>query len=385
MRGRWDRMSEIKLQLPETNTGLAAQTEKNAVMREVSATLAQIENLSPEKQKQVKSFAKQIDLHNSEVITRYGEVAQQKLETFANEALRGVAGHDVGEIGELLSEMSVSIKDFNDESDNKLLNFFRSMTRKAEILRVKYDGVVETLERVKKQLIGQRTTLLVDIKKLDEMYDQNLEYYEELTLYILAGEQRLEEIRNGELQDLQRKAAETGDQRDAFLYSDLRDHCESFEKQLHDLKLTRAVCLQTAPQIRLVQKTDDELARKIQSSINNTIPIWKQKIAIALAIQHNEEAADMQRNITDLTSRMMEENAKRLHTSMVAAAKESERGIIDIEAIKNSNAETLQMIDDVLAIQEEGRRRRAEAEIELRNIEEDLKRKLIGASQQITS
>lgn len=378
-------MSEIKLQLPETNTGLAAQTEKNAVMREVSATLAQIENLSPEKQKQVKSFAKQIDLHNSEVITRYGEVAQQKLETFANEALRGVAGHDVGEIGELLSEMSVSIKDFNDESDNKLLNFFRSMTRKAEILRVKYDGVVETLERVKKQLIGQRTTLLVDIKKLDEMYDQNLEYYEELTLYILAGEQRLEEIRNGELQDLQRKAAETGDQRDAFLYSDLRDHCESFEKQLHDLKLTRAVCLQTAPQIRLVQKTDDELARKIQSSINNTIPIWKQKIAIALAIQHNEEAADMQRNITDLTSRMMEENAKRLHTSMVAAAKESERGIIDIEAIKSSNAETLQMIDDVLAIQEEGRRRRAEAEVELRNIEEDLKRKLIGASQQITS
>lgn len=378
-------MSEIKLQLPETNTGLAAQTEKNAVMCEVSATLAQIENLSPEKQKQVKSFAKQIDLHNSEVITRYGEVAQQKLETFANEALRGVAGHDVGEIGELLSEMSVSIKDFNDESDNKLLNFFRSMTRKAEILRVKYDGVVETLERVKKQLIGQRATLLVDIKKLDEMYDQNLEYYEELTLYILAGEQRLEEIRNGELQDLQRKAAETGDQRDAFLYSDLRDHCESFEKQLHDLKLTRAVCLQTAPQIRLVQKTDDELARKIQSSINNTIPIWKQKIAIALAIQHNEEAADMQRNITDLTSRMMEENAKRLHTSMVAAAKESERGIIDIEAIKSSNAETLQMIDDVLAIQEEGRRRRAEAEIELRNIEEDLKRKLIGASQQITS
>lgn len=377
-------MSEIKLQLPGTDME-SATVAKNDVIREVSATLALIENLSPEKQKQVKSFAKQIDLHNSEIITRYGEVAQQKLETFANEALRGVVGHDVGEIGELLSEMSVSIKDFNSESDSKVMNFFRSVKRKTEVLRVKYDEVVETLERVKKQLIGQRTTLLVDIKKLDEMYDQNLEYYEELTLYILAGEQKLEETRNGELQDLQRKAAETGEQRDAFLYSDLRDRCESFEKQLHDLKLTRAVCLQTAPQIRLVQKTDDELARKIQSSINNTIPIWKQKIAIALAIQHNEQAAEMQRNITDLTSRMMEENAKRLHTSMVAAAKESERGIIDIEAIKASNAETLQMIDDVLAVQEEGRRRRAEAEVELRNIEEDLKHRLIGASQQVTS
>jgi len=379
----------ITLELPkataeETATS-AAVTEVN-VLKEVDDTLQQIARLQPEEQQQVESFAKQIDLHSSEIITRYGEAAQQKLETFTNGALEGVVGRDVGEIGDLLSEMSVSIKDFNkDVESGGLFGVFRSMQRKAEIMRVKYTEVAGTLERVKKDLLGQRTTLLVDIKMLDEMYQQNLEYYKELTMYILAGKQKLDEARKGELAELKRKAEATGVQEDAFLYSDFKDQCENFEKQLYDLELTRAVCLQTAPQIRLVQKTDEQLARKIQSSVNNTIPIWKQKIAVALAIQHNEDAAKMQKQITDLTSQMMEETARKLHASTVAAAKESERGIIDIEAIKVSNTELLATIDDVLTIQEEGRKRRAAAEIELRKAEEDLQQKLLGASQRAKS
>ncbi len=382
-------MSNITLELPKTTPGENATSVEVAeanVLKEVSDTMQRIAQLQPEEQQQVTSFAQQIDLHNSEIITRYGETAQQKLETFTNGALEGVVGRDVGEIGDLLAEMSVNIKDFDKDVENGgIFGAFRSVKKKAEIMRVKYTEVAGSLERVKKELLGQRTTLLVDIKMLDEMYQQNLEYYKELTMYILAGKQKLEETRNGELAELKRKAEITGAQEDAFLYSDLKDQCENFEKQLYDLELTRAVCLQTAPQIRLVQKTDEQLARKIQSSVNNTIPIWKQKIAVALAIQHNEDAAKMQKQITDLTSQMMEETARKLHTSTVAAAKESERGIIDIEAIKVSNTELLATIDDVLTIQEEGRKKRAAAEAELRKAEEDLQQKLIGASQRARS
>ncbi len=348
---------------------------------EISDTLRQIEKLSPDEQVQVENFAKQIDLHDIDIVTRYGEAAQSKLQTFTDNALEGVRGNDVGEIGKLLTEMSVSIKAFNDETDSKFMGFLRSTKRKAESLRVRYDDVTETLERIKKDLVGRRMILLKDNKMLDTIYNQNLEYFKELTMYVLAGKQKLAEARSGELENLRRIASESNDQADAFAYSDFKDHCESFEKQLFDLELTRSVCLQTAPQIRMVQQANVLLARKIQSSINNTIPIWKQKIAIALAIQHTEDAAKAQKATTDLTSQMLEDNAKQLHFSVTAAAKEAERGVIDIEALKNSNTELLATIDDVITIQEEGRQKRAAAELELRKAEEDLKQKLIGVSQ----
>lgn len=378
----------ITLELPGTMPEQAVTPQvanSEEVFVEVKTALEKAETLPPEDRQQVEAFAKQIDLHNSEIITRYGEAAQRKLETFTDGALQGVAGRDVDEIGTLLSKMSVSIKNFNDQTDSKFLNVFRSVKKKAEELRVQYDDTSNTLERIKKELLGQRTTLLVDIKMLDAMYAQNLEYYKELTMYILAGKHKLEEVRQGELEELRVTAESTGSQEDAFAYRDLADQCESFELQVHDLELTRAVCLQTAPQIRLVQKTDEQLARKIQSSINNTIPIWKQKIAIALAVQHNEDAGRIQKEITDLTSQMIEENAKKLHTSVVAAAKESERGIIDVKAIQVGNDELLKTIDETLAIQEEGRKARAAAEVELAKAEEDLKQKLIGVSQRIPS
>ena len=357
------------------------------IKQEVSETFQRIEKLSPEEQQQVEAFAKKIDLSQSDVILHYGENAQRKLENFADKALQGVVGRDVGEVGKLLAEMSTSIKDFNDKADSngKILMVFRSLKRKTEILMVKYSEVTETLEKVKKDLTGQRTNLLVDIKMLDKMYKENLDYYKELTMYILAGHKSLEDTRNGELRILQLKAQESGLQEDALLYNDLNDHCESFEKQLFDLELTREICLQTAPQIRLVQKTDEQLARKIQSSITNTIPIWKQKIAIALAIQHNEEAAEVQKGITDLTSQMLEENAKKLHVSMVAAAKESERGIVDVKAVVACNNELLATFDDLWTIREEGCKTRAEARKELQKAEDDLKQKLLNVGRRAQS
>lgn len=377
----------ITLELPEApeKTTEVEKFRPEAVQEEVSAALRETEDLSPEERQQIADFVKQIDLHNSEVITRYGESAQRKLESFTDSALQGVTGRDVGEIGTLLSKMSVSIKNFNDKSDNKFINIFRSAERRVEELRVQYDETSNTLERIRKELLGQRTTLLVDIRMLDEMYVQNLEYYKELTMYILAGKQKLDEVRRGELEELRKKAELSGKQEDAFLYSDLKDQCENFEKQVYDLELTRSICLQTAPQIRLVQKTNEQLARKIQSSINNTIPIWKQKIMIALALQHNEEAGKVQKEITDLTSQMLKENAQKMHASVVAAAKESERGIIDVEAVQVGNRELLATIDETLTIQEEGRKARAAAEIELRKAEEELKQKLIGMSQRAQS
>ncbi len=356
-----------------------------SVQAEVDNTLTQVEKLSPEEQEQVDIFAKQINLHDSEVIMRYGESTQQKLEKFTDGALQGVAGRDVGEIGDLLTEMTTSIKDFNEKAESKVMVFIRTLKKKADILTVKYSEVSETLEKIKKELLGQRTTLLVDIKMLDKMYNDNLEYYKELTMYIMAGYQALKEAREGELCELKHRAEVSGAQEDALRYSDLKDRCENFEKQLYDLELTRSVCLQTAPQIRLVQKTDEQLVRKIQSSINNTIPIWKQKIAIALAIQHNEEAAKVQKGITDLTSQMLEDNAKKLHTSVVAAARESERGVIDVQAIITSNTELLATFDDIWSIQEEGCKARADARIELRKAEESLKQKLLQASQRAQS
>lgn len=379
-------MSEINLVLPGTMSDVTetfgTMETKAEVLNATSETMSQLQKLSAAEQRQVDNFAKQIDLHNSAIIASYGEAAQRKLETLTDSALKGVAGRDTGEIGKLLTEMSVSIKNFNAETvDNKAPSIFRKAKKKAETLRVKYDGVTATLDRIRKDLEGQRLRLLTDVNMLDSMYGQNLDYYKELTMYILAGRQKLEETQQGELEVLRQKAEMSGSQEDAFAYNDLKNMCENFDKQLYDLELTRTVCLQTAPQIRLVQNTNAQLVRKIQSSINNSIPIWKQKLAIALAMEHNRTATEAQKSMTDLTSRMLEENAKLLHMGTVAATKEAERGIIDIESVMLCNSELIATIDDVLNIQEEGRKARAEAKIELGKAEEELRQKLLSASQ----
>ena len=259
----------ITLELPgmtPEETTPAVMTEaalRTTVETEMSETLKQIEQLSVEEQKQIEDFAAKIDLHDSTIITRYGESTQRKMASLTDNALQGVVGRDVGEVGNLVAEMTVSLKSFNSNVDafeksleNKILGILRSVKKRAEELQVKYTSVLGTLERVKKDLMRQHTTLMVDIKMLDDLYSENLEYYKELTMYILAGNRQLEYVRNGELEELRLKAENSGLQNDVFSYSDLKDRCENFELQLHDLELTLAVCLQTAPQIRMIQKTD---------------------------------------------------------------------------------------------------------------------------------
>lgn len=375
-------MGEIKLVLPgasPTGSGLAAT---GTVLTKTSTTMNQLQKLTESEQKQVSDFAKQIDLRDSALIVSYGVAAQKKLGGLTKNALKGVSGQDTGEVGKLLAEMSVSIKSYNDEAnDSKKPSFLRSVQKKAETLRVKYDSVTHTLERIAKELENQRMKLLADVNMLDDMYNKNLDYYKELTMYILAGRERLEEAENGELEELRKNAEMSGSQEDAFLYNDFRNMCDNFSHQLSDLEITRTVCLQTAPQIRLVQDTNTQLVRKIQSSINNTLPIWEQKLAIALALEHSRLAAEAQKSVTDLTGKMLEDTAKLLHLATTESAREAERGIIDIDAVIASNTELIAAIQDVLSIREEGCKARAEARVVLEKAEEELRQTLLGASQ----
>lgn len=381
-------MSEIKLVLPgkteePKKTEMATlETMANQAQEEADVAMSQAGELSDEELAQVRSFAKQIDLHDSAVIVSYGAPAQQKLNGLATGALENVTGQDVGEIGDLLAKMSTSIKGFNKEAESsKTPSLFRSVKKKAEQLRVRYDSVENTLKGIADNLERQRLQLLVDIEMLDDMYESNLNYYKELKMYIEAGKMKLKEVRGGELAELKKKAEATHDREDAQRYNDLRSHCENFDKQLYDLELTQTICMQTAPQIRLVQNTNMQLVQKIQSSINNSIPLWKQKLGTALGMQHSQEAAAAQKEMADLTSQMLEENAKLLHMGTVAAARESERGIIDVNSVMVSNQELIETIKDLFTIQEEGRTAREEARAKLQQAGNELRQVLLDASQ----
>lgn len=341
-------------------------------------------DLTPAEREQVSCLVEQIDFSSSKTLTSYGSVLQKKLSGFTNNVLRNATSCNTGTIGELLGGISSQIKDFNHdaEDERKFFGIFPRQKAKGEALRKQFTPTADALERIRKELDGQRAELLVDINSLENIYQQNLAYRKELAIYIMAGQQKLIGVRNGELAELARRAESTKNEEVAMMYDDLRQRCDSFEKQLHDLELTRTISLQMLAQIRLIQQTNEELVRKIQSSITQTIPLWKDSIAIALAIRRNEEAATMQREMTDLTSEMLTANAKRVRASAVAAARETERGVVDIEAVKATNDELLAAIDELIMTQEAGRRKRAKAEIELRASEENLQRKLLGSNQQ---
>ncbi|MCR5774890.1 MAG: toxic anion resistance protein [Lachnospiraceae bacterium] len=340
----------------------------------------QVEALTPEEQKQVDEFSAKIDLHDATLISRYGESARTKATSFADEALKGVRGKDAGEIGKLLTQLTVQVKkcDPGDPGGFKLL---KTAKRKAEEIKVQYGKVSAAIDEIGKELDGQRMKLLVDIDKLDRMYDENLEYYKELTMYILAGKQKLKETEEGELRELHRKAQETGSQEDAWAYQDLQEKCRQFEKQLYDMELTRTTCMQLAPQIRMVQRTDQEMARSLYTSSTDTISLWKRRVSLALAMENSRAAIDMQRAVSDMTNKMMREQSAALKMNAIDAARESEKGIIDIETLKQANTDIITMIDEVIKIQDEGRARRRNAEAELQNIEDELKNKLIGVQK----
>ena len=329
-------------------------------------------------QQMVNEFAAKIDIENTNQILQYGAGTQKKMADFSDTALENVKMQDLGEIGDLITNVVGELRDFDAQDDGgRFFGFFKKQSSKIENLKNKYDKAEVSIEKITDSLQQHQVRLLKDSAVLEKMYAQNLNYYKELTMYILAGKQKLQEVREGKLKDLEAKAAVSGLPEDAQEAKDLDSKCNRFEKKLHDLELTRTISLQTAPQIRLVQNNDTLMVEKIQTTIVNTIPLWKSQMVLALGIAHSTEAAQAQRQVTDLTNELLKKNAEALHLASTETARESERGIVDIETLKQTNQELIATLDDVMNIQKEGRAKRAQAELEMRKMEEDLKNKLL--------
>lgn len=333
--------------------------------------------LTPEEQKMVNDFAAKIDIENTNQILQYGAGTQKKMVDFSDTALENVKTQDLGEIGELISNVVGELKDFDVQEEGKFFGFFKKQTSKIENLKNKYDKAQANVEKITDSLQQHQVRLMKDSAMLDKMYEQNLNYFKELTMYILAGKKKLEETRNGKLAEMKNKAALSGLPEDAQAARDLDEKCSRFEKKLHDLELTRTIAMQTAPQIRLIQNNDTVMVEKIQTTIVNTIPLWKSQMVLALGIAHSAEAAQAQRQVTDITNELLRKNAETLHMATVETAKESERGIVDLETLQKTNADLIQTLDDVMRIQMEGRQKRQAAEMEMHRMEEELKRKLL--------
>ena len=333
--------------------------------------------LTPEEQKMVNDFAAKIDIENTNQILQYGAGTQKKMADFSDTALENVKTQDLGAIGELISNVVGELKDFDVQEEGKFFGFFRKQTSKIENLKNKYDKAQANVEKITDSLQQHQVRLMKDSAMLDKMYEQNLNYFKELTMYILAGKKKLEETRNGKLAEMKNKAALSGLPEDAQAARDLDEKCSRFEKKLHDLELTRTIAMQTAPQIRLIQNNDTVMVEKIQTTIVNTIPLWKSQMVLALGIAHSAEAAQAQRQVTDITNELLRKNAETLHMATVETAKESERGIVDLETLQKTNADLIQTLDDVMRIQMEGRQKRQAAEMEMHRMEEELKRKLL--------
>ena len=333
--------------------------------------------LTPAEQKMVEDFAAKIDIENTNQILQYGAGTQKKMADFSNTALENVKTQDLGEVGDLISGVVGELKNFDVEEDRGFFGFFKKQSSKIENMKNKYAKAEVNVEKITDALEQHQVRLMKDSAMLDKMYEQNLNYFKELTMYILAGKKKLEETRNGKLLELQNKAAMSGLPEDAQAAKDLDEKCYRFEKKLHDLELTRTISMQTAPQIRLIQNNDTSMVEKIQTTIVNTIPLWKSQMVLALGIAHSTEAAQAQKQVTDLTNELLRKNAETLHMATVETAKASERGIVDIETLQKTNADLIQTLDDVMRIQKEGREKRQAAELEMRKMEDELKKKLL--------
>lgn len=351
--------------------------KKEEVLPKKQTQNEEVPVLTPEEQKMVNDFAAKIDIENTNQILQYGAGTQKKMADFSDTALENVKTQDLGEIGELISNVVGELKDFDVQEEGKFFGFFRKQTSKIENLKNKYDKAQANVEKITDSLQQHQVRLMKDSAMLDKMYEQNLNYFKELTMYILAGKKKLEKTRNGKLAEMKNKAALSGLPEDAQAARDLDEKCSRFEKKLHDLELTRTIAMQTAPQIRLIQNNDTVMVEKIQTTIVNTIPLWKSQMVLALGIAHSAEAAQAQRQVTDITNELLRKNAETLHMATIETAKESERGIVDLETLQKTNADLIQTLDDVMRIQMEGRQKRQAAEMEMHRMEEELKRKLL--------
>lgn len=333
--------------------------------------------LTEEERKMAEQFARQIDLTNSTMILQYGAGTQKKMADFSETALDNVRTKDLGEVGNLLGSVVQELKDFDEEEERGFFGIFKKQANKLQSLKTKYASAEANVNQICKVLEGHQVQLMKDIAVLDKMYELNLTYFKELTMYILAGKKKLREVQETELADMRMKAQRSGLAEDAQAARDLEAMCQRFEKKIHDLELTRMVSIQTAPQIRLVQNNDTIMAEKIQSTIVNTIPLWKSQMVLALGVAHSRQAAEAQREVTDMTNELLKKNAETLKMATVETAKESERGIVDMETLKTTNESLISTLDEVMQIQAEGRQKRQEAEVEIRKMEQELKEKLL--------
>lgn len=337
--------------------------------------------LSDAEREQVHDFVKKIDLNDTGAVLQYGVGTQKKMADFSDRTLDSVRTKDLGAVGSEITSLVVSLKGFDPEEDQKgLLGFFKRQGNKLEALKTQYASIESSVERISDELMKHQVTLLKDIDLLDRMYDLNATYFKELTMYVLAGKEKLDLVRSTELPALQAKAKESGLAEDAQAARDLSAMCDRFEKRIYDLELTRQVALQTAPQIRLVQNSNAVMAEKIQSTVVNTIPLWKNQMVIALGVEHATQAAKAQREVSEVTNELLRKNADQLKVATIESAKEAERGIVDIETLRHTNEQLISTLDEVIAIQREGREKRVAAEAQLAQIEGQLKAKLLEAS-----
>ena len=333
--------------------------------------------LSPAEQKMVADFAAKIDIENTNQILQYGAGTQKKMADFSDTALANVRTQDLGEVGDLLVNVMGELKGLDQEEEKGIFGFFKKQSNKLELMKSKYAKAEVNVEKICSALEQHQVRLLKDSAVLDKMYDQNLAYFKELTMYILAGKQKLQDVREGKLKELEATAQRTGLAEDAQAARDLAEKCNRFEKKIYDLELTRTISIQTAPQIRMIQNNDTVMVEKIQTTLVNTIPLWKNQMVLALGIAHSTEAAQAQRQVNDVTNALLKKNAEALHMASVETAKEAERGIVDIETLKKTNQDLIATLDDVMKVQAEGRQKRLAAEAEMAKMEADLKNKLL--------
>ena len=366
--------------VPELTLDPAAQEQPAQEPEKPEVTPVQMdENLLSDAEKQaVAEFSKKIDLTDSQLVLQYGAAAQKNVAGFSENALNSVRTKDLGEVGKSLSDLVVELKGFGEEEEKKgLFGIFKKTGSKLEAMKAQYAKVEANVDKIVRELEQHQVTLLKDVAMFDQMYELNLKYYKELTMYILAGKKRLEEVRATELPALKAKAEATGAQEDAQAYNDLVQMCERFEKKIHDLELTRMISIQMGPQTRLLQNNDTLMVEKIQSSLVNTIPLWKSQMVLALGLEHGRQATAAQSAVTEMTNELLKKNADMLKMGTIATAREAERSVVDIETLQHTNEQLISTLDEVLNIQKEGAAKRKAAEAELGRIEGELKQKLL--------
>ena len=354
------------------------QAQMPAEKKEEPKPIFDESQLTEQERKMVNDFAAQIDLNNSNVILQYGAGAQKKMADFSESALENVRTKDLGEVGEALSSLVVELKGFGKEEDEKgIFGFFKKKRNELEAMKVAYTKAEANVDKIVEVLEGHQVTLMKDIAMLDQMYELNTKYYKELTMYILAGKKRLKQVREEDLAQLQKKAAQSGTQEDAQAYNDLANMISRFEKKLHDLELTRMISIQMGPQTRLIQNNDTLMLEKIQSSLVNTIPLWKSQMVLSLGLEHSRQATAAQSAVTNMTNELLQKNADMLKMGTIETAKEAERSVVDIQTLQHTNEQLISTLDEVMNIQREGAQKRREAEAELGKIEGQLKQKLL--------